>query len=451
MAYLNQAADVNHQHFKHQILNLIMGDHSAKNGDTKLEKSAGSKFEDLLSLRTAGNNPERLRKWFERMETWCDTELETPGISKILRGSNEDQQLPELVPPVPPQPKNKLQYQHFLRQVKAKEREFELYEQAVAQYEVDMAEYNLELALYEGGIAAANGDAALIAEIGDAPEQPEEPEVPEIENLPVVVPVFDPFEDGAHKRECAGYEDKVRQRNRDLIKLYGKMKTEMATDSMTRIREQPEFPSLEQKKDPVKLSQLIVQTHVGGSNFNDPEEIADNIIWAFQRIKQGEKEHLSEYRDRFEAIDDSLNIAREKAKDDTFRISESRKIRMFVRGLNPTWSQFKNDFARKQLETMPTSINDPDTGVYAIARKYRPDRIAKGQVTDGNSKLAFQSTVRPQQNKRCTHCEQDGHFEKTCFYKNKSKAEAMAKAKEYREAKVKKQLEAGGGAKSKPN
>jgi hypothetical protein len=426
-----------------------MADYTAKTGDTKLEKSARSKTEDLLSLRTVGNNPEILRKWFEGIETWCDAELETHGLSKTIRGSNDVQQLPELTPPAPPEPKNKLQYQHFLRQVKAKEREFELYEQATAQYEIDMDEYNMELALYEGGIEAANGNAALIAEIGDPPEQPVAPVAPEVENLTIVVPVFDPFEDASHKRECAAYEDQVRQRKRDLIKLYGKMKTQMATDSMSRIREQPEFTSLEKSKDPVKLAQLIIQTHIGGSQYNDPEEIADNVFWAFQRIKQGEKEHLSEYRDRFDAIDDSLDIAMEKEKDETFRISESRKIRMFVRGLNQSWSQFKTDFTRKQLETMPTSINDPETGVYTIARKYRPDRVAKGQVTDGNSKLAFQSTVRPQQNKRCTHCEQDGHLDKTCFYKNKPKAEAMAKAKEYREARVKK-LESG-AAKSKPN
>lgn len=423
---------------------------NSKTADAKTEKSAGSKIEDL-SLRTSGNNPERVIKWFESIETWCDTELETPGISKIIRaGPNEAQQLPELIPPVPPEPKNKLAYMHYLRQVSAIEREFELYDQAKAQYEIDLVEYNEELAAHLGGLEAAGDDEAKIDEIGDAPYAPDEPPIPEFENITPVIPVFEHFETEAHKRACNNYDEKIRQRNKDLTKLYGKMKTCMASDSMGRIREQPEFPALEQEKDPIKLAQLIIQTHIGSSHLNDPEEIADSVFWSFQRIKQTEKESLSDYRDRFKAIDDSLDIAREKAGDETFRISESRKIRMFVRGLNQSWSGFKTDFSRKQLETMPTSIDGQETGVYAIARKYRPDKLTKMQITDGNSKLAFQAVTRTQQNKRCNHCEQDGHIDKDCFYKNKSKAEAVAKAKEYREKRAKKQLD-GGGGKAKPN
>ena len=428
-----------------------MADQAAnyKIADGKTEKLAGSKIEDL-SLRTSGSNPERLIKWFESIETWCDTELETPGISKVIRGGPNVAQSPELTPPVPPEPKNKLVYQRYLQLVGDKEREFELYEQARNQYEIALAEYNEDFAAYQGGLEAAGDDEELLAEIGDAPQAPNEPQIPDFGNIVRVEPVFNTFEVEAYKRDCDNFEKKIRQKNKDLIKLYGKMKTCMAADSMGKIREQPEFPTLEQQKDPVKLAQLIVQTHIGSSHLNDPEEIADSVFWSFQRIKQAEKESLSSYRDRFNAMDDSLNIALEKVGDETFRISESRKIRMFVRGLHASWSQFKTNFKRKQLDIMPTSINGIGTGVYAIAQNFGTDQATKLQVTDGNSKLAFQSTARVSQIKKCNHCEQDGHIDKDCFYKNKSKADAIAKAKAYREKQAKK-LQDGAGGKAKPN
>ncbi len=145
----------------------------------------------------------------------------------------------------------------------------------------------------------------------------------------------------------------------DRPKLYGLILEHMSIESRDEVARKPDYEVWSIATDPEKLWQAIVKTHKVdcASNMSQDKELTARK--AYQNIRQGAFESLSQYSERFrETYWSYKNTANAATPVD---IKEEEQAMDFFHGLDNGWyAAFKSNMLNGCQSLQPTWNNQPD-------------------------------------------------------------------------------------------
>jgi hypothetical protein len=245
----------------------------------------------------------------------------------------------------------------------------------------------------------------------------------------VPVPPARPAENSEDKYVFELWKDALRIASRkaekfqeDIIKLAGVIKAQLSSGSKERIERAPGGKAAMDGYDPLAIIKLIRLTHCTGGR-NDPAENLDLAMHQFGSVKMHDREELSIFYDRYQALYNGVVESATRAGVPGRIPDDTALVLAFLRALNGTYNRYKL-MVHEQVRPKPVSVQ----ALYEdLSMNFVPDKTSAAKIFAAG--ITRENEGRPRKEWHCSRCKSTEHLRRNCPQPPKTDGEAGAESK----------------------